>query len=128
MRRELAKFFACFANIDTNRTPELEVPEIDLSKSDLDLVLDEIFKPDPVSGLPKGDLAYYLSPDGNPNIKAWLENNLLQPRALRSGSTMEGVTDDMIHEMQRQDNESVEDYISRLNAIRNEVLPVSNNE
>lgn len=128
MKRELAKFFACFANIDTSRSQELEVPAIDISKSELDLVLDEIFKPDPVSGLPKGDLAYYLSPDGNPNIKAWLETNLLQPRAVRSGSLMEGVTDDMIHEMQRQDGESVEDYISRLASIRDEVIQNSDTE
>lgn len=128
MKRELAKFFACFANIDTTRIPDLDVPEIDVSKSDLDLVLDEIFKPDPVSGLPKGDLAYYLSPDGNPNIKAWLENNLLQPRAVRFGSTIDGVTDDMIHEMQRQDGESVEDYISRLDGIRSEVVQNVNDE
>ena len=27
-----------------------------------------------------GDLSYYLSPDGNPTVKQWLENNLLKPR------------------------------------------------
>ena len=54
-------------------------PEYVPSTSQLDEILKDIFSVDPESGLPRGDLAYYLSPDGNPTVKAWLENNLLKP-------------------------------------------------
>lgn len=90
------------------------------SDSDFDRILKEIFSVDPSTGLPQGDLAYYLSPSGNPQIKQWLENNLLKPRAEKVGTSVEGVTDDMLVEMSRGDKESVEDYALRLRSIYEE--------
>lgn len=90
------------------------------SDSDFERILKEIFSVDPSTGLPQGDLAYYLSPSGNPQIKQWLENNLLKPRAEKVGTSIEGVTDDMLFEMSRGDNESVEDYALRLRSIYEE--------
>lgn len=92
-------------------------PEYVPSTSQIDEILKDIFSVDPESGLPRGDLAYYLSPDGNPTIKAWLENNLLKPRAARVGSSIEGVTDDMLIEYSRGKDESVADYAERLRSI-----------
>lgn len=92
-------------------------PEYVPSASQLDEILKDIFSVDPESGLPRGDLAYYLSPDGNPTVKAWLENNLLKPRAARVGSSIEGVTDDMLAEYSRGKDESVSDYAARLRSI-----------
>lgn len=92
-------------------------PEYVPSTSQLDEILKDIFSVDPESGLPRGDLAYYLSPDGNPTVKAWLENNLLKPRAKRVGSSIEGVTDDMLNEYSRGKDESVADYAERLRSI-----------
>lgn len=89
-------------------------PEYVAPDSDLDRIIKEIFAVDPVSGLPKGDLAYYLSPDGNPQVKQWLERNLLQPRVKSSGSSVEGVTDDLLVEYARKQGESVSDYSLRL--------------
>ena len=73
-------------------------PEYIPTDSDMDRILKEIYSVDENSGLPIGDLAFYLSPDGNPQIKAWLENNLLKPRAAARGTSVDGVTDDMIAE------------------------------
>lgn len=95
-------------------------PDYVCSDSDFDRILKEIFSVDPSTGLPQGDLAYFLSPNGNPQIKQWLENNLLKPRAEKVGSSIEGVTDDMLVEMSRGDNESVEDYALRLRSIYEE--------
>lgn len=80
-------------------------------------ILREVFSVDERSGLPKGDLAYYLSPDGNPQVKQWLENNLLKPRAVENGTSVEGVTDDMLAEMAKGKEESVFDYAQRLRGI-----------
>ena len=90
------------------------------SDSDFDRILNEIFSVDPVSGLPMSDIQYYLSPNGNPQVREWLMNNLLKPRAASSGQSLDGVTDDMIHEFSRGVNESLDDYASRLSNIRDE--------
>ena len=66
---------------------------------------------------PRGDIQYWMSSEGNPQIKQWLENNLLKPRAKQSGSSIEGVTDDMIVEMSRKSGESPEAYASRLASV-----------
>lgn len=43
-------------------------------------LLDYIYGVDPVTGLPTGDLAIYLGDKANPEIKAFIEANLLRPR------------------------------------------------
>lgn len=126
MKKELAKYFAQYSGLDLSIEPDVIVEVVDTVRTDLDFVLDEIFAPDPVSGLPRGDIQYYLSSDGNPEVKAWLERNLLAPRAKSVGSSIEGVTDDLIHEMNRGSDESFEDYVSRLGSIRDEALNNSN--
>lgn len=118
MDKGLWKLFAVYKNIQKHEsngsTPD---PEYKPSESNLDDIIREIFSVDPVSGLPKGDIQYYLSKDGNPDVKRWIENNLLTPRVVSGQSTPEGVTDDMIAEMSRQRDESVEAYSSRLQSI-----------
>lgn len=99
-----------------------DVPEYEVSRSDLDSVMDEIFSVDERTGLPKGDIQYYLSKDGNPQVKAWLEKNLLMPRAKSSGSSLEDVSDDLIAEMSKSVDETYESYVARLASIRDEVI------
>ena len=90
------------------------------SESDLDRILDTIFDVDPVSGLPFTDIQYYLSPNGNPEVRDWLSNNLLKPRSDASGKSLDGVSDDLIHEFSRGVNESIDDYRERIFNIRKE--------
>lgn len=92
-------------------------PDFIPTDSEMDNILKEIFSVDERTGLPNGDLAYYLSPDGNPQIKQWLENNLLKPRAARVGSSVEGVTDDMLAEFAKQKDESSFEYANRLKGL-----------
>ena len=118
MKKFLAKYFACFQGIDVNH---VSVPSVVITESfddsELGKVLREIFSVDPSTGLPRGDIQYWLSSDGNPQIKQWLENNLLKPRAKQSGTSIEGVTDDMIVEMSRKADESADAYASRLASL-----------
>lgn len=118
MDRNLAKYFACYKGLDLSEkgrnVPLDPKPEVDTSE--LKNVLDEIFSVDPVSGFPKGDIQYYLSADGNPLVKQWLETHLLKPRQI-SGQSMQGVTDDMIVEFSRVKGESIEDYQARLTSL-----------
>lgn len=87
---------------------------------DMHRILREIFTVDELTGVPKGDLAYYLSPDGNPQVKDWLVSNLLQPRAVKQGTSIEGVTDDMLAEFVKGRDESVDAYRERLSGIYND--------
>ena len=118
MDRKLAACFAIYENLDLSyngREQHIDpVPTPDTSE--LKQVLDEIFSVDPVTGFPKGDIQYYLSSDGNPMVKQWLETHLLKPRQC-SGQSLQGLTDDMIAEFSRGAGESIEDYQSRLTSL-----------
>ena len=115
MDRNLSKYFACYKGLDLSEkarnVPVDPKPEVDTSE--LKNVLDEIVSVDPVTGFPKGDLQYYMSADGNPMVKQWLETHLLKPRQT-PGQSLQGLTDDMIVEFSRGKGESIEDYQSRL--------------
>lgn len=89
-------------------------------ESKFDTILNEIFAVDPISGLPKGDIAYYLTSDANSQVRDWIKNNLLIPRSVLSGADPSKVSDDLIAECARQDGENLESYASRLSAIRSE--------
>lgn len=82
--------------------------------SEFQNILKEIFAVDEHSGLPRGDIAYYLSPEGNPQVKQWLMSNLLSARGGSVGSSVDGVSDDMLEEFSRQPNESLNSYRERI--------------
>lgn len=130
MDKKFANMFAIYSGIDTNidvSKYEDPLPEPVKEDSEIDSILKEIFSVDPRTGLPMGDIAYYLSPDGNPVVKEWLVNNLLKPRS--GGNEFNpDITDDMIVEMSRQQNESLEDYSSRLMGIYDEAKQFYENE
>ena len=117
MNRENGRRLAIFAGIDFDYvSPRPADPAPDIMQTSLKEVLDEIFAVDPISGFPKGDIQYYLSSEGNPQVKQWLENNLLKPR-MSAGSSLEDITDDLRVEFSRSANESVSDYQVRLMKI-----------
>lgn len=88
-------------------------PEV-RSESDLQRVLDSIFTVDEKSGLPRTDVQYYLSPNGNPEVREWLINNLMKPRADKLRTNVDGVTDDMLAEFTRQAGEDMDTYRKRI--------------
>lgn len=109
-----------FQGVTFTPTNDVVDPEIVIVNTEVDEILKEIFSVDPRSGLPKGDLAYYLSKDGNPQVKSWLENNLLQPRAVANNSNVKDLTDDMIAEYAKQPDESADAYAVRIKGIFDE--------
>lgn len=117
MKRSVLQNLAQFEFCDKSAYYVEPIPKYEFNDSDLDTVLNEVFSVDPVSGLPKGDIQYWLSKDGNPMVKDWLTNNLLVPRAMMTGTSIEGVTDELIAEMSHSPGESLADYQSRLKSI-----------
>ena len=120
MKRSVLQKLAQFEFCDKSACYVEPIPKYEFNDSDLDTVLNEVFSVDPVSGLPKGDIQYWLSKDGNPTVKNWLTSNLLAPRAMMNGTSIEGVTDDLIAEMSHSPGESLSDYQSRLLSIYND--------
>lgn len=120
MKRVVLKKLANYEYCDDSLYYVEPVPAYEYTESDLDAVLKEVFSVDPVSGFPRGDIQYWLSKDGNPMVKDWLTNNLLAPRAKQTGTSVEGVTDELIVEMSPRAGESLSDYQHRLIAIYDE--------
>ena len=121
MDRDFYKGMSCFKQLFTNGSVfEKESPEIIYSDSDLDRIIREIFSVDENTGLPIGDIAYYMSPNGNPQVKEWIMNNLLRPSGRINSSVPDGVDDDVLAEFARGKEESVFDYASRLRSIYDE--------
>lgn len=120
MRRTEYKLFPQYEDLKEPLTYDFPPFDPDVQSEQLKEVLDEIFAVDPVTGNPKGDIQYFLSKDGNPQVKAWLESNLLQPRAVANGYDTSKYSDDLIVEFSRGSNESVEAYAERLQSLRQE--------
>lgn len=122
MKKELASKFAFLVPVSKNLVPDRYVEDevVPFPESQLDIILNEIFSVDPVSGMPKGDIAYYLGENGNAQVREWIKNNLLQPRVVISGADPSRVSDDLIAEFSRGADESIEVYTMRLSSIRSE--------
>lgn len=110
------KKFAAYRGLDEVPTNFPKDPDPELDESTLKKVLDEIFTVDPDSGFPRGDIQYYMSSDGNPQVKQWLENNILKPR-MSGGQSMDGLTDDFIAEMSQRKDETIQQYTERVRGI-----------
>lgn len=121
MRKDwnIVKNFAAAQGLDFVETNFPKDPEVEFDNSPLKAILDEIFAVDEVSGLPKGDIQYYMSANGNPQVKQWLENNILKPR-MTENSSIDGLTDDMIVEFSQRKDESLADYSERIKGIYND--------
>lgn len=98
-------------------------PPADTINSDSQL-LDYIYSLDPVTSLPCGDLAIYLGDKANPEIRNFIEMNLLQPRS--DGKSAVGIPQDVLNKMKsvigdddiaqfsRNHGESREEYADRM--------------
>ena len=113
MNRDSFKNHSMIMALDNDPCIIPDEPFVD-DNSEIANVLKEIFAVDDRTGLPQGEIAYYLSPDGNPQIKEWLLNNLMRTRSFSVGGTDYDVTDDMLEEFSRQPNESLGDYRKRI--------------
>ena len=99
-----------------------QVVEPDTVKTD-DQLLQYIFGCDPVTGLPIGDLAVYLGDDSNPEIKAYIEKNLLKDNSHDPGTGINdtdivnkfrSLSDDDLVKYGRNHDETKEEYATRL--------------
>lgn len=74
-----------------------------------------IFAPDPVTNLPKSDIAIYLDPNVDPAVRDFIKVNLMQEIP-----STEGVPDefsDMLVDLIRGEDESVAAYAQRVDSM-----------
>ena len=102
-------------------TPDMSVGlvedlKIDLKEqSPIDSVLKQVYAPDPVSGLPTGDLSLYLSDKTNPEIKNFILHNLLNDvSAAAMPKAPLSMSDSDILVLSRNPGESREAYANRM--------------
>ena len=103
--------------------PIVEVPQVD-RKDKYEELLDAIYSVDPRTGVPRGDLAVFMSKDANPEIRDFIQQNLLMDMSKEDGSLSlpdsvrnafrRDVTDDDIAALSRNHDESADEYAKRL--------------
>lgn len=94
----------------------VEIPEVEKRVNSTDAILQEIYAPDPRTGLPTGDIGYFVSDKANPEIKQFiLEQLFMDVSGSANLSAPKGLSDDDILLLSRQSGESNQDYMQRLN-------------
>lgn len=86
--------------------------------SAVDALIKVIYKPDERTGLPTGDLSYYVSDSVNPEIKSFiLQNLLMDTSSVASPKIPDGISEQDAFDLMRGRDESVDDYRARLNSF-----------
>lgn len=110
---DFIRSFPEFRNIkDSHPVRDFVEPEFDKKDSP---VLNLIYAPDPVTGLPKGDYAIYLSDNTSPEVREYIRANLL--RELPNAPALPDDQSDELFEYIRGTNESMSDYVARMNEL-----------
>lgn len=104
---------------------ELPIEKVDVADKNKQL-LDFIFAVNPRTQMPSGDIACFLSADVNPQVKAFIEANLLRDIGDSSSEFSvstdlqnkfrDVISDDDIAKYSRNNGESQEEYSFRLHA------------
>lgn len=82
-----------------------------------DSLLSIVYAPDERTGLPTGDLTYFVSDKANPQIKQFILDNLMQDvSSAKNVSAPADLDDDTILALSRGHNEDVQSYMERLNS------------
>lgn len=98
----------------SSRLPEKLQCEVDSQSKDS--LLSIIYAPDSRTGLPTGDLNYYVSDRANEDVKAFILKNLMMDvSAAKNVPNPSGLSDDALLELSRGSNETVDDYVMRMN-------------
>lgn len=77
-----------------------------------DSLLDIIYALDPVTGLPSGDFVLYLGKDTSPEVRQYIQSQLLTELPRGTGVPVEH--SDILFDYMRQQNEPIRDYVARI--------------
>lgn len=92
-----------------------QLEKFEVKESPVDSLLKIIYSPDPVTGLPTGDLSYYVSDSVNPDIKAFvLQNLMFDTSNVANVKVPDGIDAELAFALQRGHDEDSESYASRI--------------
>lgn len=90
--------------------------KVEVVQTPFDSLIKTIYAPDERTGLPTGDLTYYVSDSVNPEIKEFILKNLLVDTSGAANPTVpEGIDMDTAVLLSRKRDETAEQYRERLN-------------
>lgn len=118
MKKDSYKRFDYARNYDSSLSnPEKpsSVTVDELEQNPKDTLLSVIYAPDVRTGLPTGDIQYYVSDKANPDVKQFiLQNLMMDVSSAKNITNPSGLSDDALLELSRNSNETPDQYISRL--------------
>ena len=82
-----------------------------------DLILQQIYAPDPVTRLPSSDIMCFLSSDTPVEVKNFINQNLMSPVTAEQVGLASDMDSDTIAELTRGVNEDSHTYASRVSAF-----------
>lgn len=96
--------------------PVVDSSSVEILKSPSDSLLCIIYAPDSRTGLPTGDLNYYVSDRANDDVKQFILSNLMNDvSSAKNIANPSGLSDDALLELSRGSSETVEEYAIRMN-------------
>lgn len=103
-----------------------DVTSVESSSSDKSL-LDTIYGLDPVTRLPSGEIALYLSPNTAPEVKQYILNNLMQDTsAVALPPLPDGIDADTAFAIERKQGESLDNWRTRVQGYMQEQIDFIN--
>lgn len=93
---------------------DIPEPKVEQEDSPNKEILDEIFKVDPATGLPRNDQEVFLSDKTNPLIKDFIAQVLRGNQQPNVDNTYKDLSDDVIAELTIQHGESRVAYLDRI--------------
>lgn len=87
-----------------------------IASTEEDNVLDMIYAPDPVTGLPQDALGVFMSKNTSPLVREFIQRNLMLDNQSPLPSLPEGIEDADLLALQRDRNEPLCDYTKRVNS------------
>lgn len=106
--------FPHYANLTEDDLKEIPRPQVDYVPNSDNEILSLIFAPDPVTGVPRSDLAVLMSKDTAPQVSQFIRDNLLSPRSVSFVSVDDP---DLALQGIKSRNESLVDYADRLRSL-----------
>lgn len=100
-----------FAMIES---PIIDLPIFERDKPHEASLFDSIFAIDERTKLPQGDLAVFMSENTSPEVKQFIQQNLLQQNNLELPENGKDLDDDIISALTRGSGESVSSYRDRV--------------
>ena len=82
-----------------------------------DLILQQIYAPDPVTRLPNSDIMCFLSSDTPLEVRNFIQQNLMSPVSAEKVGLASDMDSDTIAELTRGVNEDSHTYASRVSAF-----------